>query len=589
MVCRLCLIDDGTITIFTEEKIQKCIAKYLQLELFPDDPVSKLICNRCWEQLDNFQNFCQEVERAQKKLVSSIQELKQKHGTEETGKTLTDNINNDDSNLGLSAVGKEEVSDDELLYNEETFSYLDVNLGVFGNESQEEKNQKLELETSSCFSDTDDVVPKRRFTRQSVQKSKTDDTIDILPIKKKRGRPKKNDPASLKLEILPHEENPKEEEYHRGTKEKTEITRIETEPIEQAEEKSDTNAKRKRGRPKKGEEVKPKPKPPRSEQITKMLQTAKELDQIIQKHMNLSCNICAVRLIDFAELKRHFRAVHQRRGYAVCCDKRLFKRGLVVDHINVHNNPEYFKCPKCGKILSDRMCLRNHDLLFHQTEELKTFHCPYCPKKYAKQYLLDHHKVKHVPQGECKFFCAECGKGYPTNATLTKHINQIHSTLYDKMCEICAKLIRGKASFERHMKEHEGIVQPQVQCTICGSWLKDKNSLRKHMYKHDGKTYICSVCDKKAPTKSALQSHMRYVHELSRLFHCTFCDKSFKKAVNLKEHLTTHTGEVLYTCPHCPKTFNSKANMHSHRKKKHREEWEANRRYPKKEIKNQET
>jgi len=45
----------------------------------------------------------------------------------------------------------------------------------------------------------------------------------------------------------------------------------------------------------------------------------------------------------------------------------------------------------------------------------------------------------------------------------------------------------------------------------------------------------------------------------------------------LQEHMTTHTGEVLYTCPHCPQTFNSNANMHAHRKKVHRKEWEENR------------
>lgn len=41
--------------------------------------------------------------------------------------------------------------------------------------------------------------------------------------------------------------------------------------------------------------------------------------------------------------------------------------------------------------------------------------------------------------------------------------------------------------------------------------------------------------------------------------------------------MATHTGEILYTCPHCPKTFVSNANMHSHRKKKHRKEWEETR------------
>lgn len=38
-----------------------------------------------------------------------------------------------------------------------------------------------------------------------------------------------------------------------------------------------------------------------------------------------------------------------------------------------------------------------------------------------------------------------------------------------------------------------------------------------------------------------------------------------------------HTGQELYNCPYCTKTFKSNANMHSHRKKSHPDEWEANR------------
>ncbi|XP_055838411.1 transcription factor grauzone-like [Episyrphus balteatus] len=581
MVCRLCLIDaEESIAIFSEEKIQQYITKFLQLQLSPDDPVSKEICARCWHQLDNFQNFCLEVEQAQKTLNASLSESKEnnKLSDNEWSQFALETSSTAPNNLDHFKKDLEEESDDDCRDNDEALYCPNVEIS-----SVEVPNeQTLESTSPTCAPETNENVPKRRLTRRSaIQNYQCDDIPGMEPVKKKRGRPKKREVDISNKEV----ETPDGE-----------LTIPKQESIESKEDISDLNnitpepdGKKKRGRPRKSDQGPPKEKRPRSEQCKKMLQTAKEFDEIIQKNMNLSCNMCQVRLIDFAELKRHFRAVHKRRGYAVCCNKRLFKRGLVVDHINVHNNPEHFKCTKCGKILADRMCLRNHDLLFHQTDEEKTFKCPYCPKKYAKQYLLDHHSVKHVPQDECTFFCAECGKGFPTNSTLTKHINQIHSTMYDKMCEICAKLIRGNANFDRHMEEHEGIVQPQVQCTLCGSWLKDKNSLRKHMYKHDGKTYTCNACGKIAPTKSALQSHKRYVHDLSPKFHCTYCDKSFKKAVNLKEHMTTHTGEVLYTCPHCPKTFNSKANMHSHRKKKHREEWEANRRYPKKEMKTEVT
>lgn len=106
--------------------------------------------------------------------------------------------------------------------------------------------------------------------------------------------------------------------------------------------------------------------------------------------------------------------------------------------------------------------------------------------------------------------------------------------------------------------------------------LKHEHSLRKHMSRHADTAEVCKLCNKVAPNKHALGNHMRYVHS-ERAYKCTMCDKAFKKPIGLKEHMASHTGIDLYTCPYCPRTFKSGANMHSHRKKKHIEQWTQDR------------
>lgn len=145
---------------------------------------------------------------------------------------------------------------------------------------------------------------------------------------------------------------------------------------------------------------------------------------------------------------------------------------------------------------------------------------------------------------------------------------------YGTMCDICAQVIRGRAAFQRHQLEHAGVTEPKVQCDICGSWHKNKHSLKKHVRRHNGTAATCDLCGKVSPNRSAMLSHQRYVHLTDRKHECSVCNKAFKKAITLREHMTMHTGEVLYKCPHCPKTFNSNANQHTHRRKCHPKEFE---------------
>lgn len=73
MVCRLCFTSiDDCIEIFSEEKIPKYIKKFLDLEIVPEDPVSKLICNSCWQELKSFQSFYMRIKEAQRRPLITL-------------------------------------------------------------------------------------------------------------------------------------------------------------------------------------------------------------------------------------------------------------------------------------------------------------------------------------------------------------------------------------------------------------------------------------------------------------------------------------------------------------------------------------
>ncbi|WAR18154.1 ZN398-like protein [Mya arenaria] len=51
---------------------------------------------------------------------------------------------------------------------------------------------------------------------------------------------------------------------------------------------------------------------------------------------------------------------------------------------------------------------------------------------------------------------------------------------------------------------------------------------------------------------------------VSRPFPCLLCEKTFRRKIDLKNHMRTHTGERPYDCPYCEKCFTLKHHQKSH-------------------------
>ncbi|XP_067632913.1 transcription factor grauzone-like [Eurosta solidaginis] len=304
-----------------------------------------------------------------------------------------------------------------------------------------------------------------------------------------------------------------------------------------------------------------------------------DYNAFIAQHFKLECILCKEPLANFKELKIHFKDQHQVNGYAKCCGKKLFKRALLVDHIHTHNNPEYFKCQHCAKVLSDRSGLESHLQNFHDSKERTIYNCDICSKGFYRQKVLARHILIHAPEEEKNVKCTECDKRFCNQYSMKQHLALVHLNLYAKICDICGKALKGNEAFQRHLDEHAGVPRSPIKCKLCNAELKTKYGLARHMkamHTAEGQTpQVCTICSKTSPSVRAHNSHMKNVHTEKR-HNCKLCNKSFKRPRHLTEHMTTHTGEVLYTCTFCPQTFNSNANMYAHRKRKHPKEWEEN-------------
>ncbi|XP_037820595.1 transcription factor grauzone-like [Lucilia sericata] len=306
-------------------------------------------------------------------------------------------------------------------------------------------------------------------------------------------------------------------------------------------------------------------------------------EYLAQSKYKLFCHLCNIPLKDFLKLKTHYRLEHQTLGYALCCNKKFYNRGPLADHLRVHENPNYFKCTICQRILAHRLSYENH-LEFHKqankTRE-RIFRCEKCDKSFFKKAVYDRHILSHVPEEDRKFQCDECDKKFAAEYLVNQHKAFAHLNKYGKICDICGKTFRERFSFTRHMAEHNGKPLEKVPCDICGVELTSKYLLNRHKKKmhteENQQEQRCPYCSKVSPNMHAHRQHVNYAHTMERKHACNMCEKKFKRPLELREHLSTHTGEPLYTCPHCTRTFISSANMHKHRKAAHPKEWQESR------------
>uniref|UniRef100_A0A8W7PWT7 Transcription factor grauzone n=1 Tax=Anopheles coluzzii TaxID=1518534 RepID=A0A8W7PWT7_ANOCL len=192
--------------------------------------------------------------------------------------------------------------------------------------------------------------------------------------------------------------------------------------------------------------------------------------------------------------------------------------------------------------------------------------------------LLDHYRTAHKTKGYVR--C--CGKQFFRRYILVDHIAAHRGTI---RCEICHKTYKTKRYLALHFaKSHSGETDRPFKCGNSShnhKWFSGKYNLRKHvrfMHLEGGQVFRCELCPHESPNSRALANHKLRVHVEER-FECEYCGKRFKRRPNLREHIASHTNMPLYSCEICQnRTFNSKANYFTHRKHKHPQEWEAQKR-----------
>ncbi len=291
---------------------------------------------------------------------------------------------------------------------------------------------------------------------------------EYLPVKRKRGRPRKCEIRSKVRQMT---------------------TKVN-------EEDEVAVVKRKRGRPKKGEER------PRAERLAKKRKVG--IRGTLAK-LRRTCPKCGRMFARRKALEKHMQ-LHDTDQLYSCdmCNMKFPRSAELTRHMRQHNK-QTFKCRFCQSEYEDPKQFKKHVHDMH--DDPRPFHCVYDGCQFTGEKLSD--LTRHIPihSGQKAFVCHKCGKAFAQSNGLWHHRRScIKPNSY--ICEVCGSRFNHLQTLKGHRLVHSG--EKPYLCKDCGARFRDRNNYRRHLQIHD-KTfpYPCVQCDKRFRHTNSLKVHMR--------------------------------------------------------------------------------
>lgn len=182
------------------------------------------------------------------------------------------------------------------------------------------------------------------------------------------------------------------------------------------------------------------------------------------EHDPTKCEVCGKEFSNKYGLQRHIKDYHEEQKEFICdvCSKGFSRQSMYLEHRRTHDlTPEQMReqCSVCNKWLKNQVCLEKH-MKRHRTEGAHI--CDVCDHVSVNALSLRVHKVRQHGPNSKKHACDICGKEYTRVMTLREHIANAHTRepLYE--CRYCSKKFFSSATMYAHRKKHHP-----------DEWLKD--------------------------------------------------------------------------------------------------------------------
>ncbi|XP_066159330.1 zinc finger protein 570-like [Euwallacea fornicatus] len=491
--CRLCAGSyQDHIEILEDSQFLSMIDYFFQLKLAAQDKLPSIVCEGCYEFVQQTWHFKEQVDRAQillsELILSAVEAIVTNTGSVEH--TITKTLGNDDTLLAssnnalVSMISKRGYNEDNENLKAETQGTSEINTATEPGCSSEKTKEKS-LEKTICKIE---VKFSKKTRKRSVnsKKIKSNDTETFKEI----------DYINPDGTVVP----------------KAGIGGWNTYPLTCSECSA----------------------------------VCFEVDDL-REHYTSNHNIVSVRYlcldcpkvyskyISFISHVRHHRPI--LKYSCDICYKWYATSKEVEDHQSSHNEENPHHCTICGKRFRVQSLLNLHTRSHLPSDVKNCYPCNHCPKKFATKPNLMAHKRIHL--GIKEYTCDQCGKSFVQKGNLDNHI-LIHDSSRPFHCNVCEKSFKTLIRLKKHGSIHSGL-KPH-QCDICGKRFRERGTLKEHHRIHTGvMPFTCEFCGKCFRFKGVLTTHRRQ-HTGERPYSCTECQHHFTNWPNYNKHMKRRHG-----------------------------------------------
>lgn len=247
-----------------------------------------------------------------------------------------------------------------------------------------------------------------------------------------------------------------------------------------------------------------------------------------------------------------------------CCDEEFQATDVFNQHMIVEHS-ELLNCVKCNTVFINNQTMDGHICPSQDTES-----------QIAANVLTENEQTNAESSSEYILFnCTICDRTFNKKLQFLNHQRrcQLGQTMLDSTvpvrewpCPVCDKVFKSEVKLENHSVLHEG----WFKCRTCFKQFSSQLGLDTHQCVTEPsalvdidnpdieKPYVCGECEKRFKSQLFLNLHTtRHAHK----FVCEMCKRTFRRSLELEDHKIKCQAKVdietngLVICNHCSQTF----------------------------------